>query len=138
MRAISSKLGKWIAHMHQTGQRDESVQTWKENGTADKVFALEEAGVRNLLAAHQVPMSTVERALATFQQPAGGLQTGVIFDFRLMNVLLSRLDEREPSIAVIDLEASTYGDLALDLQLSLAKSLNLEAQTQRKSLVPPS
>jgi hypothetical protein len=133
--AISSRLGKWLAHMHEAGLCDKTTQAWKNNGMAEKLLTLQESSMRDLLAEHKTSSSTIEHAITTFRQPAGGLETGVLLDFRPMNVLLSRLEDNQPSITVIDMECSTYGDPALDLNLWLAEALIIEAQSRRKGVV---
>jgi hypothetical protein len=131
--AISARLGKWLAHLHKAGLDNSSVRSWS-NGMVNVILKQEEPCMRKLLADNGFAPDAIDRASKLFSKPTG-VQTGIMFDFRPMNVLLSNVEASVPDVAVIDMECSTYGDPALDFHFWLGEALIIESQSKRKGLV---
>jgi tRNA A-37 threonylcarbamoyl transferase component Bud32 len=132
---VASRLGWWLASMHSAGLRDNDICGF-ENSSSDVVVASEHHVLREAMLQAGLGQKEIEAAVARLKSSAGR-KTLISWDFRPMNTLLRFCGDGEPSLTIVDWEASKYGCPVDDVRFWVAEVLVLEAKygTCRRRMV---
>ena len=125
---VASRLGRWLASMHSAGLRDDEIRNFG-NPSSDVVVASEHHVLREAMTQAGFGQEEKDAAVARLRSPAGR-KTLISWDFRPMNTLLRwcESDDGEPSLTIVDWEASKYGCPVDDVRFWVAEALVLEGK----------